>query len=44
MWISVSQQRFLHAGEEIVATIDGIGTLRMLVVGEGPPTVLTGAP
>ncbi len=37
------EQRFLQAGEEIVATIDGIGTLRMPVVAEDPPTGLTGA-
>ena len=36
-------QRFLQPGEEIVATIDGIGTLRMPVVAEDPPTGLTGA-
>jgi 2-keto-4-pentenoate hydratase/2-oxohepta-3-ene-1,7-dioic acid hydratase in catechol pathway len=36
-------QRFLQPGEEIVATIDGIGTLRMPVVGEKAPTGLTGA-
>ena len=36
-------QRFLQPGEEIVATIDGIGTLRMPVVSENPPTGLTGA-
>jgi 2-keto-4-pentenoate hydratase/2-oxohepta-3-ene-1,7-dioic acid hydratase in catechol pathway len=37
------EQRFLQPGEEIVATIDGIGTLRMPVVGEEAPTGLTGA-
>ena len=36
-------QRFLQPGEEIVATIDGIGTLRMPVVAEDPPTGLSGA-
>jgi 2-keto-4-pentenoate hydratase/2-oxohepta-3-ene-1,7-dioic acid hydratase in catechol pathway len=36
-------QRFLQPGEEIVATIDGIGTLRMPVVAEEEPTGLTGA-
>jgi 2-keto-4-pentenoate hydratase/2-oxohepta-3-ene-1,7-dioic acid hydratase in catechol pathway len=36
-------QRFLQPGEEIVASIDGIGTLRMPVVAEDPPTGLTGA-
>lgn len=37
------EQRFLKAGEEIVATIDGIGTLRMPVVDEEEPDGLTGA-
>ncbi len=36
-------QRFLRPGEEIVATIDGIGTLRMPVVAEDKPEGLTGA-
>ncbi len=36
-------QRFLQPGEEVVATIDGIGTLRMPVVAEDAPTGLTGA-
>jgi 2-keto-4-pentenoate hydratase/2-oxohepta-3-ene-1,7-dioic acid hydratase in catechol pathway len=36
-------QRFLQPGEVVEATIDGIGTLRMPVVGEDPPTGLTGA-
>lgn len=36
-------QRFLQPGEEIVATIDGIGTLRMPVVAEDEPEGLTGA-
>ena len=36
-------QRFLQPGEEIVATIDGIGTLRMPVVAEEKPDGLTGA-
>jgi len=37
------EQRFLQPGEEITATIDGIGTLRMPVVGEAQPRGLTGA-
>ena len=37
------EQRFLKPGDEIVATIDGIGTLRMPVVGEEEPKGLTGA-
>jgi 2-keto-4-pentenoate hydratase/2-oxohepta-3-ene-1,7-dioic acid hydratase in catechol pathway len=37
------EQRWLQPGEVIVATIDGIGTLRMPVVGEEAPTGLTGA-
>jgi len=37
------EQRFLQPGEEITATIDGIGTLRMPVVSEAAPTGLTGA-
>ena len=36
-------QRFLQPGEVIEATIDGIGTLRMPVVGEEEPEGLTGA-
>jgi hypothetical protein len=36
-------QRFLKPGEVIEATIDGIGTLRMPVVGEEAPEGLTGA-
>lgn len=36
-------QRFLQPGEVIEATIDGIGTLRMPVVGEDKPEGLTGA-
>ncbi len=36
-------QRFLQPGEEIVAMIDGIGTLRMPVVAEEAPTGGTGA-
>jgi 2-keto-4-pentenoate hydratase/2-oxohepta-3-ene-1,7-dioic acid hydratase in catechol pathway len=36
-------QRFLQPGEVIEATIDGIGTLRMPVVGEEAPEGLTGA-
>ena len=35
--------RFLQPGDEIIATIDGIGTLRMPVVGEPKPEGLTGA-
>lgn len=37
------EQRWLQPGEEIVATIDGIGTLRMPVVAEEAPAGLTGA-
>ncbi len=37
------EQRFLQPGEEITATIDGIGTLRMPVVAEEEPEGLTGA-
>lgn len=37
------EQRFLKPGEVVTATIDGIGTLRMPVVGEAAPTGLTGA-
>ena len=37
------EQRFLQPGEVIEATIDGIGTLRMPVVGEDEPQGLTGA-
>jgi 2-keto-4-pentenoate hydratase/2-oxohepta-3-ene-1,7-dioic acid hydratase in catechol pathway len=37
------EQRFLQAGEEISATIDGIGTLTMPVVAEPEPTGITGA-
>ena len=37
------EQRFLQPGDEIVATIDGIGTLRMPVVSEDAPEGLTGA-
>ena len=37
------EQRFLQPGEEIVATIDGIGTLRIPVVSEDPPAHGTGA-
>ncbi len=36
-------QRFLQPGEVVEATIDGIGTLRMPVVGEEEPEGLTGA-
>lgn len=35
--------RYLQPGQEITATIDGIGTLRMPVVGEDEPKGLTGA-
>jgi 2-keto-4-pentenoate hydratase/2-oxohepta-3-ene-1,7-dioic acid hydratase in catechol pathway len=37
------EQRFLRPGEEIVATIDGIGTLRMPVVAAEEPPEGTGA-
>lgn len=37
------EQRFLQPGEQITATIDGIGTLSMPVVGEQKPEGLTGA-
>jgi 2-keto-4-pentenoate hydratase/2-oxohepta-3-ene-1,7-dioic acid hydratase in catechol pathway len=37
------EQRFLKPGEEIVATIDGIGSLRIPVVGEEAPSPGTGA-
>ncbi|MDH4254089.1 MAG: fumarylacetoacetate hydrolase family protein [Gammaproteobacteria bacterium] len=37
------EQRFLQPGEEITATIDGIGSLRMPVVAEPEPKGLTGA-
>ena len=37
------EQRYLRAGEEIVATIDGIGTLRMPVVAGPQPAEATGA-
>ena len=37
------EQRFLEPGEEISATIDGIGTLRMPVVAGEEPDGLTGA-
>ena len=37
------EQRFLQPGDEVVATIDGIGTLRMPVVSEEEPEGLTGA-
>ena len=36
-------QRFLQPGEVVEATIDGIGTLRMPIVGEEEPEGLTGA-
>ena len=35
--------RYLQAGQEVTASIDGIGTLRMPVVGEDEPHGLTGA-
>jgi 2-keto-4-pentenoate hydratase/2-oxohepta-3-ene-1,7-dioic acid hydratase in catechol pathway len=37
------EQRFLKPGEEVVATIDGIGTLRLPVVSETAPPPGTGA-
>jgi 2-keto-4-pentenoate hydratase/2-oxohepta-3-ene-1,7-dioic acid hydratase in catechol pathway len=37
------EQRFLQVGETVTGTIDGIGTLRMSVVGEEEPQGLTGA-
>ena len=37
------EQRFLQPGEVVSATIDGIGTLTMPVVGEEKPDGLTGA-
>lgn len=37
------EQRFLQPGEEVVASIDDIGTLRLSVVGEEQPTPGTGA-
>ena len=37
------EQRFLQPGEEISATIDGIGTLQMPVIAEDKPEGLTGA-
>ena len=37
------EQRFLQPGEVVTATIDGIGTLRMPVVGEPEPPGGTGA-
>ena len=36
-------QRFLQPGEEVTATIDGIGTIKLPVVGEDEPDGLTGA-
>lgn len=36
-------QRFLQPGEEVTATIEGIGTLRLPVVGEEKPVGLSGA-
>jgi len=40
---SGQEQRFLQAGDEVVATIDGIGTMRLPVVSEQQPEGLTGA-
>ena len=37
------EQRFLQPGEEIVATIEGIGTLRLPIVAEAAPLPGTGA-
>jgi 2-keto-4-pentenoate hydratase/2-oxohepta-3-ene-1,7-dioic acid hydratase in catechol pathway len=37
------EQRFLQPGEEILATIDGIGTLRIPVIAEDAPPPRTGA-
>jgi 2,4-didehydro-3-deoxy-L-rhamnonate hydrolase len=37
------EQRFLQPGEEITATIDGIGTLRIPVIAEQQPAAGTGA-
>jgi len=37
------EQRFLRVGDEITATIDGIGTLKMPVISEAAPKGLTGA-
>ena len=37
------EQRFLQPGETVSATIDGIGTLELSVVGEEQPAGLTGA-
>ena len=37
------EQRFLQPGETVSATIDGIGTLELSVVGEEQPDGLTGA-
>ena len=37
------KQRFLKPGEEIIATIDGIGTLRIPVIAEDQPQPGTGA-
>ena len=36
-------QRFLQPGEEVTATIEGIGTLTLPVIGEDEPAGLTGA-
>lgn len=37
------KQRFLQPGETVTATIEGIGTLTLPVVGEEPPEGLTGS-
>ena len=37
------EQRFLQPGEVVSATIDGIGTLTLEVIGEDKPAGLTGA-
>lgn len=37
------EQQFLQPGDEIIATIDGIGTLTMPVVDEEPPSAGSGA-
>ena len=37
------EQRFLQPGETVTATIEGIGTLTLPVVGEEQPEGLTGA-
>ena len=37
------EQRYLQPGEVVSATIDGIGTLTLPVIGEEKPEGLTGA-